>query len=109
MFEGGGGERKREPTTKAYIMQKLNNHRVVKKGQNPGALVFHPAKPASKIELISGNENMDEDETVRNCIGCGFIYTSAKYAELDACVFCARPLTMKSKKENRRRREEGEE
>ena len=65
-------------------------------------------KNIHSLPLITGNDDIDRDN-VRNCIGCGFIYTLENYGKLSACIFCGRPLTMLSRKENRRRKEEGED
>jgi len=57
--------------------------------------------------IITGNEI--PAVPCRNCVGCGYVYSLQKYDEKDQCGFCSRPLSMKSKKENRRRREQGED
>ncbi|KAH9245915.1 hypothetical protein BASA81_016555 [Batrachochytrium salamandrivorans] len=60
-------------------MRKLEGHisATAKPGRNAQALVFTPAKRAPE-ELITGNNREDldpEENRVRNCVGCGFIYT----------------------------------
>ena len=58
-------------------------------------------------DIITGNEPVRAP--CRNCIGCGFIYSLEEYDKRDQCGFCHRPLTSNNRKENRRRREEGED
>jgi hypothetical protein len=58
-------------------------------------------------EIITGNETVSI--AYRNCIGCGFVYPLAEYDVRDSCGFCKRPLSSKNRKENRRRREDGED
>jgi len=59
--------------------------------------------------LLTGNESDFESISYRNCIGCGFIYTKEEYEKRDHCGCCNRPLSSKARKENRRRRDEGED
>ena len=67
-----------------------------------------PTQPAGILpDIITGNE--EDLGEYRNCVGCGFIYNLADFEIRDSCNFCSRPLTMKSRKENRRRKEEGED
>jgi len=44
---------------------------------------------------------------VRNCAGCGLIFSQRKWEDSDQCPFCSRPTS--SKKDRRRRLEEGED
>ena len=45
--------------------------------------------------------------SVKNCAGCGLIFSQASWEACDQCPFCQRPTS--SKKDRRRRLEEGED
>jgi len=68
-----------------------------------------PSAPAGPLPpIVTGNE-IPPVPAYRNCVGCGFVYTLEEFEKRSECGFCGRPLSSKSRKENRRRREEGED
>jgi hypothetical protein len=51
---------------------------------------------ASLRALRTGNEEDEGERDVRNCLGCGFIYTTKRYDSLPRCAFCGNPLGKKA-------------